>query len=105
MNRRKRLMLTPLAFAAVVAWGIGDAAQPSNTGQPYGTAKPANPGNGRGHWDEHFQGLGNVTNTRCQGMSRGANCITPALRKDAARRAAAARAAADGAGTAGGGGN
>ena len=98
MNRSRRLLLTSLALVAVFSWGAADAAPPGQAGQPWGTAPPAKPGapgNGGGHWDKHFQGRGNITQTRCQGMSRGANCITPALRKEAARRAAAARDVAD----------
>lgn len=97
MNKRKRVLLTPLALAAVVAWGAAGAAQPGQTatGQPYDAAvRSAHSGAKKqdtGHWGERFQGKGNVTNSRCQGMSRGANCITAASRKDASRRAAAAR--------------
>lgn len=96
MNRRKRLLLTPLALAAVFTMGMAVAGHPDQAGQPY-TAAPVPKQNARGtaggHWEEHFQGRGNVTNTRCLGMTRGPNCITAASRKEAARRAAAARAA------------
>jgi len=103
MNRRKHLLLAPLALVTVFAFGAADAAPPANGAQPYPAAKPGAQGKGNGHWGEHFQGSGNVTNTRCQGMSRGDNCITPQTRKDAARRAAAARAAAEGMDNTGGG--
>jgi len=96
LNKRKRLLITPLALAAVFALGAAYAAKPGKAEQPYAPASAAKPGNGNGHWGEHFQGRGNVTNSRCQGMNRTANCITPQMRKDAARRAAAARAAAAG---------
>jgi hypothetical protein len=107
MNRRKHMLLAPLALVAVFALGAADAAPPANGAQPWGpaaAAKPGAQGNGSGHWGEHFQGRGNVTNTRCQGMSRGANCITAASRKEAAQRAAAARADAAGSNNDGGGG-
>jgi hypothetical protein len=44
---------------------------------------------------DDWKGAGNVAETRCQGMARGPNCITPADRKAAAARAKAARDAAD----------
>ena len=95
MNRRRGLLLTPLALAAVVGWGAAaQAAPPGQPLDPAGSAQSAGRKSDSGYWNEHFQGTGNVTQTRCQGMSRGANCITAASRKDAARRAAAARAAA-----------
>jgi len=104
MNRRKRILL---ALVAVFALGAADAAPPAKEAQPWGTApaaKPGKQGKAAGYWGEHFQGRGNVTTSRCQGMSRGPNCITPQTRKDAARRAAAARAEAAGiANNAGGG--
>ncbi len=99
MNRRKRLLLTPLALVAVFALGAADAGQNGRSDQPYGAApaiKQGAQGNTSGHWEEHFQGKGNVTNSRCLGMSRGPDCITATSRKDAARRAAAVRAAAQG---------
>jgi hypothetical protein len=97
MNRRKHLLLTPLALAVVFAAGTAATGQSGQAGQPYTAAthpKQSAKSTSGGHWEEHFQGRGNVTNTRCLGMSRGPNCITAASRKDAARRAAAARAAA-----------
>jgi hypothetical protein len=97
MRRCKPLWLTPLALVAVFSLGTAGAAPPG-TGQPYepaARAARAHPSKqDTGHWGERFQGRGNITETRCLGMSRGANCITAASRKDAARRAAAARAAA-----------
>lgn len=95
MNRDKHMLLVPLALVAFLAFGTADAAPPAIGEQPWEAAPAANSGaqvNRGGQWGEHFQGRGNVTSSRCQGMSRGANCITPASRKDAARRAAAARA-------------
>jgi hypothetical protein len=99
MNRRKRLLLTPLALVAVFAMGTADAGQSGKGDQPYSAAprtKQGTQGKNSTHWQEHFQGKGNVTNSRCLGMSRGPDCITATSRKDAARRAAAARAAAQG---------
>jgi hypothetical protein len=104
MNRRKQFLL---ALVAVFAMGVADAAPPAKGDQPYKAAPAAKPGvQGKrsGHWGEHFQGKGNVTNSRCQGMNRGANCITPETRKAAARRAAAARAEAAGIDNSAGGG-
>ena len=97
MNSSRYFIMVPLALMGVLAFGSADAAPPAKGEQPWDAAPAANPAaqwNRGGQWGEHFQGRGNVTNSRCQGMSRGANCITPASRKDAARRAAAARAAA-----------
>jgi hypothetical protein len=94
MNSDKHILLTPLALVAFLAFGAADAAPPAIGEHEWESAPAANyagQGNRGGQWGEHFQGRGNVTSSRCQGMSRGANCITPASRKDAARRAAAAR--------------
>lgn len=93
MNIRKSLLITPLVVAAVCAWGVSNAAQPMSAGNQ-GNGKGN--GNGNGRWSEVFQGTGNVTQTRCLGMSRGPNCITAASRKDAARRLQAQLAAAEG---------
>ncbi len=96
--KNKKLLMSPLALAAGIGWGAAQAVPPNQV-TPWGTApaqQPSEQGNGGGQWGEVFKGLGNPTHNRCQGMSRGVNCITPATRKDAARRAAAARAAADG---------
>jgi hypothetical protein len=95
MNSDKHMLLAPLTMVAVLALGVANAAPPAIGEQEWESAPAANyagQGNRGGQWGEHFQGRGNVTSSRCQGMSRGANCITPASRKDAARRAAAARA-------------
>jgi hypothetical protein len=97
MNRSRYILLVPLALIGVLLFGAAVAAPPAKSEQPWDAAPTTNPGaqwNRGGQWGEHFQGSGNVTNSRCQGMSRGANCITPTSRKDAARRAAAAREAA-----------
>lgn len=91
MNIRKSFLITPLVFATLCAWGISGAAQPGPAGNQ-GNGK----GNGNGRWSEVFQGTGNVTQTRCLGMSRGPNCITAASRKDAARRRQAQLTAAEG---------
>jgi len=96
------MLLVPLALVAVFALGAADAAPPTTVGNGQGNGNGN--GNGNGRWGEVFQGSGNVTNTRCQGMSRGANCITPETRKEAARRAAAARAEAAGIDNSSGGG-
>ena len=93
----RRGVLVSIALFMAVAWEVADAAPPANGDQPWGppqgaTAAPAS--GAREHWDEHFQGRGNVTETRCLGMNRGPDCITAAKRKEAARRAAAIRAAA-----------
>jgi hypothetical protein len=98
MTRSRRLMLTPLALAAAVGWGMAVGAPPGQTAQPWGPAGAAHSAGKQpdsGHWNERFQGSGNVTQTRCLGMTRGANCITAASRKDAARRRAAAASAAE----------
>jgi hypothetical protein len=100
MNRRKRLLVTPLVVVAAVAWGTAAAVPSGGSDQPYtygaAPAKHAQQPGGESHWNDHFQGRGNVTNSRCLGMSRGPNCITANSRKEAARRAAAARKAAQG---------
>lgn len=110
MNSSRLILLVPLALTGVLLCGAADAAPPAKSEQPWDaapanknaqpwesapTANPAAQWNRGGQWGEQFQGSGNVTNSRCQGMSRGANCIAPTSRKDAARRAAAARAAAE----------
>jgi hypothetical protein len=57
-----------------------------------GASQGAGPTNGTDDW----KGTGNVVDTRCQGMMKGADCITHADRKAAAARARAARDAAQG---------
>lgn len=94
MNRHKCLLL---AVVAAVAWGTAGAAPSGGQDQPHSAAaakQAQQQPKGESHWNDHFQGSGNVTQTRCLGMSRGPNCITAGTRKDAARRAAAGRAAA-----------
>jgi hypothetical protein len=99
-NRGRRLLLVPLALAlssyleiSVAAQAVTDASQPWNAAAA-AQQNAKNPRNNSSQWDQHFQGQGVVTKTRCQNMTRGANCITAVSRKNAARRAAAARAAA-----------
>ncbi len=97
MSRKRALLPISLALAAAVCLGAAEAAPPDHTGMPWDGVAPARSathGKGEDHWNEHFQGRGNVTNTRCLGMSRGPNCITAASREEAARRAAALRALA-----------
>jgi hypothetical protein len=96
-NSSKRLLRVSQALVAILVIGAAEAAPPVKDVQPWDAALAAQQAeqvNRGGQWGEHFQGSENVTYSRCQGMSRGANCITPASRKEAARRAAAARAAA-----------
>ena len=98
MKGCNRKLLAPLALASVAAcWGSAQATQPANPGNGNANANGNANTNNNGRWALVFQGSGNVTQTRCQGMSRGENCITAASRKDAARRAGAQRAAGAGA--------
>ena len=101
MKSRRCLFSIPLAIVTAIAWGAAAAASPGNE-SPANPAPAATPqatagasGNTGGRWGEIFSGPGRLGQTRCQGMSRGANCITPASRKEAAARAAAARAVAN----------
>lgn len=110
MNTYAKISLVLCALGAIACAGSALAAKPADTAkltkpvvqhtgrQPWAANPPSRipPGavNRGGRWEEYFQGRGSVTRTRCQGMSRGPNCITAASRKEAARRAAAARAAA-----------
>jgi hypothetical protein len=101
MKRRKHRLLTPLALAAGIALAASGTVLAANPNTPSATGMPNQSVQGKGaqnnigsHWEDHYQGKGNVTQTRCLGMSRGPNCITAGTRKEAARRAAAARAAA-----------
>ena len=100
-NWGKRLLLVPLALVVTSHLELANAGPVvTGTSQPWPAPAVASANaaakqlSNRGQWDQHFQGQGNVTNTRCQNMTRGANCITAVARKNAARRAAAARAAA-----------